>query len=247
MLLSPDELVYWQWGFVKINATIVNTWGVMAVLVLISGWIARSLKHGRRIPPAQNVLEIVVGFIRGQIRDLTRQNPDPYLAFIGTLYLFIAATNLLVVVPGFRAPTSSLSTTVALSLGVLFAVPVFTVSNRGVGAYFRKYIEPTPLMLPFHVIGEISRTIALAVRLFGNMMSGSLAGAILLSIMPLFFPVLLNVMGLIIGQVQAYIFAVLTTVYIASSARVQPEKTHSPDARGSFDEHLIVRTLLEEE
>lgn len=223
MTITPDTIVYWEWGFIELNATILNTWIVMAVLTLVSWWFGRGLRKDERIPTGQNVLEIIIEFLRDQIRDLTRSDPDPYLAFVGTLYLFIAATNLLVVVPGFKAPTSSLSTTVALSLGVFLAVPVFTVANQGLKAYFKKYVEPSPLMLPFHVIGEISRTIALAIRLFGNMMSGSLAGAILLSVMPLFFPVVMDVLGLIIGQVQAYIFAVLTTVYIASSARVREE------------------------
>lgn len=223
MSITPDTIVYWRWGVLELNATILNTWIVMTILTLVCWWFSRGLSKGREIPFGQNVLEIIIQFIRGQIRDLTQMDPDPYLAFVGTLYLFIAATNLLVVVPGFTAPTSSLSTTVALAVGVFLAVPVFTVSNKGLMAYFKKYIEPTPLMLPFHIIGEISRTIALAIRLFGNMMSGSLAGAILLSVMPLFFPILMDVLGLIIGQVQAYIFAVLTTVYIASSARVRQE------------------------
>jgi F-type H+-transporting ATPase subunit a len=132
--------------------------------------------------------------------------------------LFISVANLLDIVPGYRTPTSSLSTTVALALCVFFAVPIYGITRQGLVGYLRHYIEPTPLMLPFNIIGEISRTLAMAVRLFGNMMSETMLIAILLSIAPLFLPVLLQLLGLLIGQVQAYIFAVLATVYIVSAS-----------------------------
>jgi len=125
------------------------------------------------------------------------------------------------IVPGVVAPTSSLTTPVALALCVFVAVPVFGIRNRGVTEYFRHYLRPSPFMLPFNIIGEVSRTVALAIRLFGNMMSGHLVVAILLSLAPLLFPVAMQVFGLLIGVIQAYVFAVLALVYIASGARVQ--------------------------
>ena len=125
------------------------------------------------------------------------------------------------IVPGYHAPTGSLNTTAALSLCVFFAVPVFGIATGGVGAYLKNYIKPSPIMLPFNIIGELSRTLALAVRLFGNIMSGSMIAGILLSIAPLFLPVIMDAFGLLVGQIQAYIFAILASVYIASSIRTK--------------------------
>ena len=147
----------------------------------------------------QNLLEIVVGTINDQIKDVSQQKPDRYLPFIGTLFLFIVTSNLLAVVPGFYAPTASLSTTVALAICVLVAVPIYGIASQGFWGYLKLYVQPTPLMLPFNVIGELSRTLALAVRLFGNMMSGAKIAAILLLIAPLFFPILMNALGLLTG------------------------------------------------
>ena len=217
MELSPDATVYWQWGPVVLNATLVYTWIVMGVLVGGSWLATRNLSTDPEMSRWQNALETIVSYIRDQIRDIAQGDPSPYLPFVGTLFLFISLSNLLGVVPFFEPPTSSLSTTAALALCVFVAVPLYGIGQEGLKAYLKHYIEPTPLMAPFHVISEISRTLALAVRLFGNVMSGGLIVAILLSIVPLFLPVLLNVLELLIGQIQAYIFAVLAMVYIASA------------------------------
>src|SRR5690606_36647311 len=123
----------------------------------------------------------------------------PYLPFVGTLFLFIFTSNLLGIVPGFRQPTGSLTTTATLAIAVFLAVPAFAMSRVGLARYLRSYLEPTPLMLPFTLIGEVTRTLSLAVRLFGNVMSGSVIAAILLSITPLFFPVVMQAFGLLIG------------------------------------------------
>jgi F-type H+-transporting ATPase subunit a len=143
--------------------------------------------------------------------------PGRYIAFIGTLFIFIATANLLTVVPGYVPPTSSLSTTAALALCVFVAVPVFGVAGRGWRGYLKSYLEPTVIMLPFNLISELSRTLALAVRLFGNMMSGTMIIAILLSITPFIFPLAMTLLGLLTGMVQAYIFSILATVYIAAA------------------------------
>jgi F-type H+-transporting ATPase subunit a len=216
--LSPDQIVFWQWGFVSLNETIVFTWVVMALLVLF-GWM--SARHLSKEPPlsrSQSLLETIVTYMRNQIREIAQMDPDRYLPFSGTLFLFISIANLLDIVPGYRTPTSSLSTTIALAICVFFAVPIYGIAQSGIGGYLKHYIEPTVLMLPFHVIGELSRTLALAVRLFGNMMSETMLVAILIAIAPLFLPLLAELLGLLIGQVQAYIFAVLATVYIVSAS-----------------------------
>jgi F-type H+-transporting ATPase subunit a len=224
MELSPDAIVYWQWGSVVINATLVFSWLVMAILVGGSWLITRNLSSGMEISRWQNVLETIVELMQNQIRDVSQQNPKPYLPFIGTLFLFISLSNILGIVPLMEAPTASLSTTAALALCVFVAVPVFGIFQEGLAAYLKHYIEPTFIMAPFHIISEISRTFALAVRLFGNVMSGSLIVGILLSIVPLFVPVVLNALELLIGQIQAYIFSVLAMVYIASAISAQAEE-----------------------
>lgn len=230
MKLSPDATVLGWWGPIPINATIVYTWLVMAILVLGSYLITRKLGDGTTMSRWQNLLEILVTGLRDQIRSASRQDPGPYLPFVGTLFLFIAVSNLLAVVPGYTPPTASLSTTVALALAVMAAVPLYGIAHRGLVGYLGEYLKPTLFMLPFNIIGEISRTIALAVRLYGNIMSGSVIGAILLGIVPFFFPILLQLLGLITGLVQAYIFAVLAMVYIASAqaAQGEPRQDDSP-------------------
>ena len=162
--------------------------------------------------------------MREQIRQISQQDPGPYLPFIGTLFIFISFSNLLTIFPGYHPPTDSLSTTAALALCVLVAVPFFGIAQQGLRGYLSHYLKPTVLMLPFHILSELTRTLALAVRLFGNVMSGAMIGAILLAVVPLFFPLIMQLLELLIGQVQAFIFAVLATVYIASAAQAHEEK-----------------------
>jgi F-type H+-transporting ATPase subunit a len=224
MEITPDAVVVWRWGPLELNATILFTWAVMAVLVGAALLIARSLTPGRRMSRSQNALETVVEGIRRQIEAVSGGESARYLPFVGTLFLFIAVSNVLSIVPGYRPPTGSLSTTTALALCVLVAVPVYGISRHGVRAYLRQYLQPSPIMLPFNIIGELSRTLALAVRLFGNIMSGTLIVAVLIGVAPLFFPIVMQAFGLLVGLIQAYIFAVLAMVYIASGTRVHDER-----------------------
>jgi F-type H+-transporting ATPase subunit a len=224
MNITPDSIIIWEWEFLHINATIVFAWGVMALLVGGSWLITRRLTSVAEIPRWQNLLEVIVTGIRDHIREVSRQEPGLYLPFVGTLFLFIISANLLAIVPGFIAPTGSLSTTTALAICVFIAVPLFGISHEGLGSYLKHYIQPTPLMLPFNIIGELSRTIALAVRLYGNIMSGSIIIGILLSLTPFFFPIVMQLLGLITGAIQAYIFAILSMVYIASATAAQQTK-----------------------
>ncbi|HRW08086.1 MAG TPA: F0F1 ATP synthase subunit A [Caldilineaceae bacterium] len=217
MEMSPDTRVYWAWGILQLNATILYTWVAMAVLLLLSWLATRNVTSGTALSPWQNALEAVVELIEQQIRDWTGRKGSAILPFAGTLFLFIATVNILSLIPGYRAPTGSLSTTAALATCVFVAVPIYGVAKRGLRRYLRSYIQPSVFMLPFNIIGEISRTLALAVRLFGNVMSGDMIVAILLGIVPLFFPIVMQLLGLLIGFIQAYIFAVLATVYIASA------------------------------
>ena len=227
MEISPDLIIFLKIGDFTLNATIVFTWIVMGLLVITAWFTTRRLSIEPPISRWQNLLEIVVTYIREQIREITLQQPDRYLPFLGTLFLFIAVSNTLAIVPGYSPPTGSLSTTAALAICVFLAVPVYGITQHGFIGYLRHYSQPTVFMIPFHIINELSRTLSMAVRLFGNIMSGSMILAILLSITPLFVPIVMEVLGMLIGLVQAYIFAVLATVYIASAARVQDEKVQS--------------------
>ncbi|TCO69112.1 F0F1 ATP synthase subunit A [Rhodovulum euryhalinum] len=219
MEISPDAWVLYEWRGLRLNATIAFTWVVMALLVLGSWAITARLSEGERVSRWQVALEVIVTTIRDQIAEVGADRPRRYLPFIGTLFLFIATANLLGIVPGYRPPTGSLSTTAALAICVLIAVPLFSIGARGIAGYLRSYVQPTPLMLPFNLIGEISRTIALAVRLYGNVMSGTVIVGILISVAPFFFPVVMQVLGLLTGLIQAYIFAILAMVYIGSASR----------------------------
>ena len=221
MRLSPDEMIFWQYGFFKLNATLVFTWGLMLVLAVGSILITRKLSTDLHRSRWQNLLEIIVTAIEKQIEEVGLSQPRKYLGFLGTLFLFIAAAALFTIIPGYEPPTGSLSTTVALALCVLVAVPLFGIQDQGLGGYLKSYIEPTFIMLPFNLISEISRTLALAVRLFGNMMSGAMIIGILLSITPFIFPIIMTMLGLLTGMVQAYIFSILAAVYIVAATRTR--------------------------
>ena len=219
MRLSPDQMVFWQRGVLKLNGTIAFTWGLMLVLAVGSKLITRKLSTDQNRSRWQNFLEIIVTGIEKQIEEVGLPHPEKYLGFLGTLFLFLATASLCTILPGYDPPTGSLSTTVALALCVFVAVPLFGISDQGVGGYLKSYVEPTVIMLPFNIISEISRTLALAVRLFGNMMSGAMIIAILLTITPFVFPIVMTLLGLLTGMVQAYIFSILAAVYIAAATR----------------------------
>lgn len=219
MNITTDEIVFGHLGPFAINATLVYSWLVMAILVLGSWAVTRNLSTDISVSRSQLFLEILLDGIRSQIREVTESDPHRYLPFIGTLFLFIAVSNVMVVIPGFRPPTGSLSTTSALALCVFVAVPAFGIASRGARAYLKSYLQPTVLMLPFNLLGELTRTISLAIRLFGNMMSGTMIAATVLAIAPLFFPVIMNALGLLVGLIQAYIFAVLALVFVSSATR----------------------------
>ena len=229
MRLSPDAMIFWQHGFVKLNATIVFTWGLMFVLAVGAKLVTRNLSTGLTRSRWQNLLEIIVTSIAKQIEDVGLRQPEKYVGFIGTLFLFVAASSLCTVIPGYEPPTGSLSTTAALALSVFIAVPLFGIEDQGLGGYVKSYMDPTVIMLPFNIISELSRTVALAVRLFGNMMSEAMIVAILLTITPFLFPVVMTALGLLTGMVQAYIFSILATVYIAAAVRTgKPEPGPAP-------------------
>ncbi|WP_372785584.1 F0F1 ATP synthase subunit A [Phenylobacterium sp.] len=233
MRLSPDDMIFWRHGLLKLNGTIVFTWALMAVLAVGSKLITRKLSTDLDRSRWQNLLEIIVTGIEKQIADVGLRQPEKYIGFLGTLFLFVALASLCTVIPGYEPPTGSLSTTAALALCVLVAVPFFGIREQGLAGYLKSYTEPTVIMLPFNIISELSRTLALAVRLFGNMMSGTMIIAILLTITPFVFPIAMSALGLLTGMVQAYIFSILAGVYIAAATRgrkAKPAPAHGATA-----------------
>jgi len=233
MHLSPDEIVLWRSGYITLNATIAFTWGLMLVMVVGSRLVTRRLSIGLERARWQNLLEIIVIAIENQIREVGIPEARKFLGYLATIFLFLAMAALCTIFPGYVPPTASLSTTVALALSVFVAVPFFGIRDRGVIDYLRTYAQPTAIMLPFNIISEVSRTLALAVRLFGNMMSGAMILGILLSITPFVFPIAMIALGLLTGMVQAYIFFILATVYIASAMRVRKPPPATEAANGA--------------
>ncbi len=202
-------------GPVAISEAVVVTWGIVAGLGIASFLMTRRLRAHAGLKEA--VLELIVGGISDQIRDAIRQRPDPFLPLIATLFIFLVVANLTMQVPGVTAPTARLETTGALALIVFFAGHVYGIRARGLKAYLTHYVRPNPLLLPLHVLAELTRTFSLMVRLFGNIMSHELIVALLLAVAGLFVPIPIMALGILIGLVQAYIFTVLATVYLAAA------------------------------
>lgn len=222
MEISPDNIIFWQQDWLVINATLVYSWLVMLILVVASWLATRDLVvDPNRVSRWQNTLEMIVEQLNTQIREGIRQEPTQFLPFIGTLFLFICLSNVLTLFPYYESPAGSLSTAAALAICVLVAVPFYGIKNVGIGNYLKTYISPLPIMLPFNIISEISRTLSLAVRLFGNIMSTSLLVGILVVLVPLIFPAITRAFGMLVGVIQAYVFSILALVYIASGMQAQ--------------------------
>jgi F-type H+-transporting ATPase subunit a len=193
----------------------------MLVMTVGALLITRRLVTDGPVSRWQALLEMIVTAIEKQIQEVGLGQPQRYLPFLGTLFLFVAMAALSTVVPGYQPPTGSLSTTAGLALCVFIGVPIFGIAEQGFVGYLKTYTQPTFIMLPFNIISELSRTLALAIRLFGNMMSGAMIIGILLTITPYLFPIVMTALGLLTGMVQAYIFSILAAVYIAAATRVR--------------------------
>ncbi|MBX3232520.1 MAG: F0F1 ATP synthase subunit A [Labilithrix sp.] len=185
---------------------------VISILLLAAGLVAL------RIPRARHALEIGYEVLERSIVTSTSADVRALVPLIVTIWVFLGVANVISLVPGVATPTRDLSLAASLALISFFAGHVHAVRTHGL-AYLRHYIEPTPFLLPFNIIGELGRTIALALRLFGNMLSGQLVIAIVVYLAGLLIPVPLMLLGVLTGLVQAYIFGVLTLVFAASSLR----------------------------
>ena len=218
MIENLDKVIVFSLGPISINATLFFSWVVMAVLVLGSWAITRNLKTSIQVSRFQTLLEMIVTTIRDQIHAVSKDNPMKYLPMMGTFFLFIAMSNLLTIIPWFKAPTASLSTTAAFALCVFCAMPYYGIKNAGLLRYLKKYVDPTPIMLPLNVLSDFSSAFSLAFRLYGNMLSGAVIITVLMMLAPFLVPLPLQILGLVTGTIQAYIFALLAIVYVSAVA-----------------------------
>jgi F-type H+-transporting ATPase subunit a len=203
-------------GPVIITRPVVTTWVIMAGLTLFCWQATRrlSLAHPGRV---QAVLEIVVGLLMSQIEDVLRKDPRPFLPLLGTIFLLLLTCNLSGLIPGVEAPTSKLETTGALALVVFISVQGFGIRTQGLGHYLSSFAEPKFFMLPLNLLSEITRHFSLAIRLFGNVMSGEFIIAMILALAGLLVPIPLMALEILVGIVQAYIFTILATVFIGAA------------------------------
>jgi F-type H+-transporting ATPase subunit a len=216
MIASPlTTQVAFHLGPAPITSTVVTTWGLIAGLALASALATRRLSARPNRPQA--ALELVVLAIQDQVRGTLRTDPTPFLPFLATLFIFIAAANLLSLIPGLEPPTARIETDAALAVIVFFAVHYFGVRTRGLAGYLAGFAKPTWIMLPLNVVSELTRTFSLMVRLFGNVMSGEFVIALVVALAGLFVPIPLMALEILVGLVQAYIFTVLATVFIGAA------------------------------
>jgi F-type H+-transporting ATPase subunit a len=213
--LIPPALV--RFGPVVITATVGYTLvasGVVTGFALLARWGLRNGPTGWAI-----AAEFLVEHLEGVMHDMFGRDARPFVPLVATLALFVGAANLLGLFPGMKSPTADFSTTAALAAVVFLAAPFYGIRENGLKGYLKHYLEPTPLLLPLEIISELSRTVALAVRLFGNIVSEELVIAVLLAIAGLLVPVPIMMLAVLTGVVQAYIFAILTAVYLSAAVR----------------------------
>ena len=211
--------ILFNWGALSISDTVVTTWAIMLIFG-VAGWIA-SLQLTQSPSPLQAALEGVIGSIEEAIHAVAPDHTKMLLPFIATLWLFLIVANLIGLLPGLHSPTRDLSATSALAILVFLSVHWFGIRAMGLKAYLHHYLAPTPILLPFHLISEVTRTIALAVRLFGNMMSLELAALLILMVAGFLAPVPILMLHIIEALVQAYIFGTLALIYVAGGLQSQ--------------------------
>jgi F-type H+-transporting ATPase subunit a len=211
-----------RWGPVSITAATITAWAVSIAVVIVAALLGRAAGRRPGSLPAV-VAELAVDFPERLVTQIVGR-PVPWLSvFAGSLFYFLAACAVAGQLPRVRTPTSNLAITSALAGLVFLAVPLAGIRARGVRGYLRHYLRPSPLMFPLEVLSEISRTFALSIRLFGNMLSGYLIVALLVALVGAVVPTPLMALDLLIGLLQAYIFTVLSTVYIGAAIRAQED------------------------
>jgi F-type H+-transporting ATPase subunit a len=210
-------------GPVTITATVLTTWGIMALLLLCASMLSRRIQRAPADIPdgLQTAVEGIVTAIENAIANVAPQHTQQLLPFIGTLWIFLVIANLSGLIPGVHSPTRDLSATTALALLVFFSTHWFGIRAQGLKNYLRHYLSPSPILLPFHIISELTRTVAMAVRLFGNIMSLEIAAMLILLVAGFLAPVPILMLHIVEALVQAYIFGMLALIYVAGGLQSQ--------------------------
>ena len=234
MKISPDEIILFRIPMelfgksfeIDINMTIVGTWGIMLFMLLFFRSLTKNFNSSFNLSPLQNGIEVIVRFVRDQIEGMMGRRADRFVPLIGSLFIFILISNWSALLPipffvngeleWYMPPTSSISTTVGLSICVMSSVIIFGMLKLGFFGYFKRFFEPIFFLFPLNILSEVSNGVSLAIRLYGNIMSGGLLATIVFALAPLFIPGLINIYGLLAGTIQPYIFTVLAMVYISA-------------------------------
>ena len=200
-------------GPVVITSTVLTTWVIMGVLWLLAWLVSRrlSIEPG----PLQTAVEGIVSIIEDAVAEVAPEHSRQIMPFIASLWIFLVIANLCGLIPGMHSPTRDLSATAALAILVFLSAHWFGIRIQGLRNYLHHYLAPSPIMLPFHFVSEITRTIALAVRLFGNMMSLEMAALLILLVAGFLAPVPILMLHIVEALVQAYIFGMLALIYVA--------------------------------
>jgi F-type H+-transporting ATPase subunit a len=214
-----EHAVSWQFGFITINGSVITTWGIMLVLSLIA-WLVN--RHLTLFPtPVQTLMESIIEMIENAIMEVAPEHGRIILPFIATIWIFLVVANLVSLIPELHSPTRNLSVTSALAVLVFLSVHYFGIKTQGLKNYLRHYLSPSPILLPFHIISELTRTLALAIRLFGNIMSLETAALLILLVAGFLAPIPILMLHIIEALVQAYIFGMLALIYLAGAIQSQ--------------------------
>lgn len=209
--------VVFRVGPIEITTTVVCTLVASGIVIAFGAMARWGLRRG---PTGWAIaMEFLIEHLEGVMRDMFGRDARPFAPLVVTLALFVGVASLLGLIPGLKSPTADFSATAALAIIVFLAVPFYGIREKGLKGYFKHYLEPSPLLLPLEIISECSRTLALAVRLFGNIVSEDLVIAVLLSLAGLLVPVPMMMLAVLTAVVQAYIFAMLTAVYLSAAVR----------------------------
>lgn len=214
--------VLFHWGPLSIGSAVATTWGIMLALSILLPLATRRFSAEPGL--VQTALEGIVSAMLDAMEAVIPGKSEMLLPFIGTLWIFILISNLCGIVPGLSSPTANLSVTAGLAMLVFLSVHWFGIRSEGLKNYLRHYTRPSPILLPFHLISEVSRTVALAVRLFGNIMSLEMAALLVLLVGGLLVPIPLLMLHIVEALVQAYIFGMLALIYVSGAIESQQRK-----------------------
>lgn len=221
---NPDIAIspLFHLGPLAITSTVVTTWGIMLVVGIFSWLLSRRL----RLQPGtlQSAVEGVVLAIEDAVSSAAPQHVRQIMPLIASLWIFLVIANLCGLVPGLHSPTRDLSATSALAILVFLSTHWYGIRSQGIKSYLKHYLSPSPILLPFHLISEVTRTVALAVRLFGNMMSLEMAALLILIVAGFLAPVPILMLHIIEALVQAYIFGMLALIYVAGGIQSQQSR-----------------------